>query len=192
MSLTQGDYEAAAGALQCDVAAVKAVAEVESAGAGFNSDGTVKILFEAHIFDRETHGAFRAQRPDLSSKAWNKSLYAKSEVGEHKRLADALTLNRAAALRSTSWGRFQIMGFNHKAAGYETVDAFVEDMKLSEAKHLFAFIQFLKTNKLDKPLREHDWPTFAKGYNGPKYGLNRYDVKLGQAWRKFSVGAVIS
>lgn len=187
MTLTNGDYAAAAGALQCDVAAVKAVAEVESAGAGFNADGTVKVLFEGHIFYRETSGAFATQRPDLCYKTWTKTFYAKTQEGEHQRLADAIALNRPAALRSTSWGRFQIMGFNHKAAGYDTVDAFVADMRASEARHLFAFIQFLKTNKLDQPLRAHQWAVFAKGYNGPKYAANKYDIKMERAWRKYAV-----
>lgn len=182
--LTEADYQAAATSLACDVPAIKAVAEVESAGSGFNPDGTVKVLFEGHVFYRETSGRFKAERPDLCFKTWTKAHYSKSQEGEHKRLSDAERLDRKAALRATSFGRFQIMGFNHKAAGYDTVEAFVADMRISEAKHLAAFVSFLKYNDLDIPLRMHDWPAFAKGYNGSAYALNRYDVKMAQAWKK--------
>jgi hypothetical protein len=45
---TEADFEQAAALLKCDVAAIKAVAEVESSSNGFLSDGRVKILFEGH------------------------------------------------------------------------------------------------------------------------------------------------
>jgi N-acetylmuramidase len=48
--IQESDYQAAAQSLGCEVAAVKAVAAVESAGHGFLPNGKPKILFEAHIF----------------------------------------------------------------------------------------------------------------------------------------------
>ncbi|WP_235862917.1 N-acetylmuramidase domain-containing protein [Vibrio ruber] len=44
---------------------------------------------------------------------------------EYKRLQQALTLEREAALKSTSYRRYQIMGFNHQSAGYDDVESFV-------------------------------------------------------------------
>jgi hypothetical protein len=35
-------------------------------------------------------------------------------------------------------------------------------------------------------LQSHDWAAFAKGYNGPGYAKNAYDVKLAEAYERFS------
>ena len=62
-SLTEADYAAAAGRLGCSVAAIKAVAKVESKGSGFLPSGEPRILFERHVFRhryREAAGAEEA------------------------------------------------------------------------------------------------------------------------------------
>jgi hypothetical protein len=48
--LNDNDLQEAAQLFNCDVPAIKAVAEVESSGDGFLSDGRVKILFEGLKF----------------------------------------------------------------------------------------------------------------------------------------------
>ena len=88
-TLTDEDFERAARRLRCDVPAIKAVAQVESRGAGFLPSGEPKILFEAHIFDRLTAGRFRRSHPRLSSPKWDKSLYAGSGAGEHNECTNA-------------------------------------------------------------------------------------------------------
>jgi hypothetical protein len=66
--LVESDFRAAAKLLKCDVAAIKAVAEVESSGNGFLSDGRVKILFEGHQFYKYTNGAYAASHPTICYK----------------------------------------------------------------------------------------------------------------------------
>jgi hypothetical protein len=61
----------------------------------------------------------------------------------------------------------------------------VNAQKTSEKAQLDSFINFIKFNKLDTALREHRWKDFAKGYNGPQYELNKYDIKLEDAFDKF-------
>ena len=53
-TISERDYDEAARSLNCEAAAVKAVAAVESAGQGFMPSGKPKILFEAAVFSRET------------------------------------------------------------------------------------------------------------------------------------------
>lgn len=187
--LTAGDYIAAALSLGCDVAAIKAVAEVEAPKGGFLEDGRPTILFEGHIFFRETTGRFAASHPTLCFPAWDRRWYAKTQDGEHARLTEACKLDRKAALRSTSWGKFQIMGFNHAAAGYDYLDAFVAAMALTERHQLDAFVAFLKHEKLDAALREGRWADFARRYNGPRFAENKYDVKLAAAHAKYAKDA---
>lgn len=45
---------------------------------------------------------------------------------------------------------------------------------------------FLQNSKLVAALREKRWADFARGYNGPGYTANQYDVKLKEAYEKFS------
>lgn len=177
------DIFAAAGALGCEVAAVRAVIAVEAAGSGFLPDGRPKILFEAHVFSRETQGRFDVSHPRVSSPVWNRLLYA-GRAGEYTRLAEAIALDRKAALRSASWGLFQIMGNNHDRCGYGTVNAFVAAMCDDEANHLHAFMAFCRSGGLDRHLRSKDWASFARGYNGANYAANRYDTKLAAAYEQ--------
>src|SRR5687767_11668525 len=125
MALTDDDYKKAAEELNCEVAAIRAVASVEAAGDGFLPDGRVKLLFEAHIFGRYTKGKFDKGHPELSSPKWNRKLY-KGGAGEWERLQDAIELDRKAALMSASYGAFQVMGFNFGVCGFTSVEDFVE------------------------------------------------------------------
>ena len=67
----------------------------------------------------------------------------------------------------------------------EKVDAYVEAMFQSEGHQLNAFVNFIKTAKLDAHLRAKRWARFAEGYNGPAYAENQYDKKLEAAYEKY-------
>ncbi|HEX5709199.1 MAG TPA: N-acetylmuramidase domain-containing protein [Pyrinomonadaceae bacterium] len=183
--LTMTDYTDCANDLQCKVAAVRAVVAVESNGGGFLPDGRPKILFEAKYFHNLTKGKYDKTNPNISSPTWNRKLY-KGGAKEWDRLNEAAALDRSAALQSASWGLFQIMGANYKLCGFKTIDDFVAAMEQSEGAQLKAFIGFVKSNKLDVPLRKLNWAGFAKGYNGPSYAKNAYDKKLAAAFAKYS------
>ncbi|PXW67901.1 uncharacterized protein DUF3380 [Blastomonas natatoria] len=149
-----------------------------------------KILFEAHIFDRETGGRFRASHPNISSRTWNRKLYVGGQ-GEWLRLYQAMQLDRRAALRSASVGGAQIMGFNHQLAGFDTVEAFWDAMKTSERAHLAAFVSFIRNRGLVSALRAisnrpADCIAFAKGYNGSGFAANEYHIKIAGAHAKWS------
>lgn len=182
MTLTEQNFQDAARELDCEVAAVKAVAAVESRGAGFGPDGRIILRFEAHWFHHFTGGRFAKSHPDISSPAWNPALNTGGQPGEHSRFNKALSLDRRSALLSASYGIFQIMGFNHAICGYPTADSFYESLTSGEAHHLKAFIGFVKSKGLSAALRSRDWARFALTYNGEGYAANRYDVKMKQAY----------
>jgi len=73
--LSESDYQDIAKELGCKVAAIKAVADVESSGDAFFSNGKPKILYEAHIFSRYTNHIYDQSHPSISSRHWNRSLY---------------------------------------------------------------------------------------------------------------------
>lgn len=184
MKLTEADFARAAHLLGCEPAAIRAIAAVESGGDGFLPDGRPKILFEAHIFSRYTGHAFDVSNPDISSFTWNRALYKGGEA-EYSRLAEAVRLNREAALMSASWGKFQLMGFNWKRCGYESLQDFVDAMGRSEGDHLTAFCYFIKSMGLDDELRRKDWVALADGYNGPSSAMNHYPQRLENAYSNF-------
>lgn len=185
-TLTENDYQRAADRLGCEVAAIKAVDAVEASGAGFLPSGEPKILFEAHIFDRLTKGRFRRDFPEISSAKWDRSLYGPAGQHQHKRLAQAVALDRGAALQSASYGRFQVMGFNWKLCGYRSLQHFINAMYRSEGDHLDAFIGYVIGRGLADELQRKDWAGFALGYNGPGYKENHYDTKLAAAYKRFA------
>lgn len=189
--LTEAQIAALTRALGIEIAALRAVIEVECKGSGFNDDGTPVILFERHVFrqrliankrDLDLALAMR-ERPDLCSKSTGGyGLYS----AQHGRLNAAAQYHRDSALESASWGLGQVMGYHWKALGYPSLQAFINAMYRDEASQLDAMCRFIKVNNLINALKNKDWEAFARGYNGPAYAKNSYDVKLGNAYKKWS------
>lgn len=182
--LAAGDVAAVAASLQCEPAAVWAVCDIESAGGGFLPDKRPKILFEAYIFGGLTGHRFDATHPNVASPSWNRALYGADGAHQYDRLAEAIALDRGAALQSASWGLFQIMGMNYAVCGFAGVEAYVAAMTTGEAAHLAAFAAFCRHGGLDRFLRAHDWTQFALAYNGAGEAENDYDGKLAAAYQR--------
>lgn len=150
-----------------DAPSVLAVSEVESGGRKDLPDGRPQILLEALWFHNKTGGRWDASHPAVSSSFWNQALY-RGGAAEYDRLAEASALDETAALESTSWGLFQIMGFNYAAAGFPTVQAYVAAIKGDDDADMAAFTAFVKSNPaMLQAFRAHDDRTFALLYNGP-------------------------
>lgn len=190
--INESAFRRAAELLRVEVAAIKAVAQVESgAGGGFLPSGRARILFEGHIMWRQLKKMgldpkrYVAGNEDIIHPTWNRNNYLGGEA-EYERLARAQKIDAASALNSTSWGVFQIMGFNHKACSTSGIKQFVELINTSEEEQLMLFCSFIEYNNLVGYLRIRDWKGFAKRYNGAGYMQNRYDVRLSDAYRKFA------
>lgn len=172
--------EAAAKELGVEAIAIDAVAEVETKSAAFEGEGRPTILFERHVFSRLTKRRFDRTHADISNPSAGGYGTTRSQ---YDRLERAYKLAPSAALKSASWGRFQIMGENHKQAGFDTVQGFVAAMANSEAEHLKAFVAFVGASKaMTQALKGHDWAKFARLYNGPDYAKNAYDTKMKTAY----------
>ena len=181
--LTEAGFQAAAAELGCEVAAIKAVCEVEAPKGGFLDDDRVRILFERHKFHKFTAGLYDDTHPDISNP--KPGGYGEEGAHQYARFSQAFRLDPRSAMKSASWGKFQIMGFNFAEAGFDSVNAFVDAMKLSEDEQLQAFVQLVKSFSLADELRSHDWAGFARVYNGEKYRINHYDTKLAAAYEKY-------
>lgn len=181
-SISEEDFAVAAVNLGCEVAAIKAVAEVEAPKGPFLESGEPPILFERHVFHQRTGGKFSAQHPDISNP--KRGGYGK-ESAQHGRLQRAAELDRQAALESASWGAFQIMGYNHVAAGHLTLQSFINAMYRDASSQLQAFVSFIRNDpRLLRAIRAKDWATFARIYNGPAYAEHDYDGRMRRAYTK--------
>ncbi len=190
-ALSKADLEGAASALGVEVAAIAAIADVESAGSGFFANNKAAILFERHIFYRQVAAECKHKADALHDSYPNicnprPGGYV-GGLAEYQRLAQAKLFNSEAAHAACSYGMFQIMGFHAQALGHDTAEAFAGAMNKSEGNQLAALVAFINTNPaLKDALLAHNWPEFARIYNGPNYEINSYDTKLQQAYNHFS------
>ena len=163
-------------------AEIWAVLTVETRGFGYLVDRHPQILFERHIFSRRTGGKHDARHPDISSR---RPGGYQGGAGEYERLERAIKLDEEEALKSASWGLPQVMGFNHRVVGFDSVGEMVEAMVESEDHQLEALAQFIMANpKCRIGIERHDWGTLAACYNGPNFRLNDYDNRLAAAYEK--------
>lgn len=159
--------------------------DVETRGHGFDELGRPLILFEPHIFYKLLSGTElnQAVREGLAYKNYGAKPYPRDS---YPRLIAACKINAAVAMMATSWGLGQVLGANHKAAGWATIEEFVEAMLADEENHLRASVNFIIAKGLAVHLRNHAWAKFAEGYNGSSYRRNRYDVKMAESFAKWS------
>lgn len=167
--------------------AMWAVIHVESAGAGYLADRRPKILFERHKFHNATEGIFDARHPDISNP--RAGGYGAGGAHQYDRLAEALSLNRRAALASTSWGLGQVLGSNFAVAGFTDVEDMVAKMVASERHQLLGMFNYIKGNNLARHLQNKNWTSFALGYNGQMAEENGYPQKLENAFNAFDDGS---
>ena len=186
-------FYAAALELDCDEAAIRAVARVEAGLYGaFLDSGEPVILYEPHVFHDLTSGRWVGAVVTINGRHYNLSLERRDPTqygpvsAQHRKLQAASQLNRSAALKSCSWGLFQIMGKNYELAGFYDLQPFVNAMYESADKHLAAFVAFIRNTGLRNALREHDWAMFARRYNGSDYRAHRYDKRIDEAYKELA------
>lgn len=198
--ITDADYAAAAMELGCEIEVIQAIEKVESGGkTGFDDYLRPTILYERHIFSRNSKGKYDAKYHDLSSKTGYKlkkkgdyvaaidlanNYYAATSTINYKRLAKAYQLDNDAALKACSWGKFQILGENYKAVGFGSVREMVDAHVKGQKGHLKAFVGYIKSKKLQNSLKDKNWTAIAKGYNGKGYKKFHYDERIKAAYEK--------
>lgn len=141
-----------------------AVFEIESGGAGFAKDGRMIIRYEPHIF---------AEYSDKTSSA-NRA----GQAAEWDNFDRASAIDPTAAMLAISMGGPQIMGFNFKTIGFDTVRDMFQAFSTSEEAQIDGFFAFCEKNGLIKAAQQGDWTAFARGYNGK--GQVGYDTKMKQ------------
>lgn len=226
--ITEKEWEFFAGKLECEVNVLKAIAKVESGGnvAFWRINDTSsqkahapKIMFERQYFHRLTKGKYDNTNPDISwpvgyrdSKRLNRADATmhdgqvdkddiRDNTQDYLRLINAYRLDKEAALKSASWGKFQIMGANHEICGERFVNDFVAKMCKNEAGQIELLAGFIRNNprqwkdrknkslgkeiSLWEAVKIKNWQAIAFNYNGPKYKDGRYDDKIKAAYEVY-------
>jgi hypothetical protein len=174
---TLEEYRDIAARLAVDAPTLEALRQVESIKNGFDAKGHPTIIFERHIFSRLTQRRFDASHPEVSARQPG---YDDLSM-QWTRLKQAYALDPDAAYKSTSFGMFQITGFNHKLVGFETAAELARFISLSEANQVEIFARWVERQGVLQPLQCLDWTGFARRYNGPSQA-NQYAEKLRAAY----------
>ena len=170
---------------------VRAVDETESRGSGFDKAGRPKMLFEPHLFYRMLKGKERdaAVAAGLAYPKWKKEY----PVESYTRMVKAMKINRDAALRAASWGRYQCLGDHYAMLGYGAPDQMVKAFMDDEESHLEGFVTFIINSGVDDDLRAGRYDVFFRVYNGPAYVDNGYPATFKRhlaKWAKVPDAAV--
>lgn len=194
MPFDRSDYERGAVALSAPIAHLMGVIQVEASGETMWSMGgrlVPPIRPEAHWFDHYTNGAYRSSHPHLSSASWNPAIAAKTRAEAWDQFNEMAALNEDAAIRATSWGGPQIMGFHFARLGFSSPRAFRDAMmQANDDAQMDAFVRFIQSDaKLLAAIRAGDWETFERIYNGGGQG-GAYARKIRAAVASFTDGGV--
>lgn len=190
-ALTEADYKRAADELSNGVTPkhMKASKKVEAPRGAFDDDGRPSILYERHVFSRNTapKGRFNSSHPDLSAVAG----YGPGGYGafsaQYKKLGRAYALDPEAAFEACSWGAFQVLGENASSLGYPSARAMALELAKSEAAHLDSYARFVRENGLAGALgkcRAGDPDScipFVSAYNGSGFRRFSYHIKFAEA-----------
>ncbi|WP_101208406.1 N-acetylmuramidase domain-containing protein [Pseudomonas sp. 43NM1] len=103
-----------------------------------------------------------------------------SEQAQYERLVRASEIDKEVAIKSCSWGKFQVMG-EYFARLYKSSDELVEAQNYCALQHLQYFKIFLtKEKNMLEPMRQKNWLTIAKKYNGENQ--IGYDINISNAY----------
>lgn len=182
-ALGADDYARAARDLAVKPVWPQTIAHIESLGRPFAPSGRPLIRIEKHWWKREAY----AGRPDADRARAAKEidrirqLNPDSQADRWENFEVLHSIDPVAAVRCTSFGAFQIMGFNHARCGFSDPLLFLEGMALGAGAQTLAFVNFVRDSpKLHAAMKAGDPPAIALHYNGELYAQNRYDVKLRQ------------
>jgi hypothetical protein len=160
--------------------ALKAIIQVESGQHGFSEvTGRIIIQFEPAWFKKLK----KYWANDTAHVTWQSNKVG-GQAAEWKAFNDAFANDADAAMKSTSIGMMQLMGFHYAELGFKTVGEMWDFARVSEYNQVLLAIRWIKTVPvLDRALKAKNWPIVAYYYNGTRYKDYHYDTRLASAYR---------
>ena len=189
--LTHEDYVEVAERLGIEVAAIKAVVEIEAGKAhkGFWELGKPIINYDMSVVNKFAPklgvnlSKYRNSHPEI----WgaSKKKYGSQQASEWARFVALRSVDNTLGIYSSFWGMFQIGGFNWKLCKTKDVNEFFELMCRSEKDQLILFANFIESADMVKYLKAKNWAGFASRYNGPSYASRGYHTRMAKAYAKY-------
>lgn len=153
-------FASAARQLGVDEAFLRALAEKEGGGHGFYINSEPVVRMENHVLNR--YYASKGKTFDATG-AYGTN---KTGINEWYRFKKAYDIDPQAAIYSTSFGAFQVMGFNALDLGYTSLTDFFKKMSNSADDQFDAMVRFIKKKNLVPYIKNRDYIGFALKYNG--------------------------
>jgi len=175
--VTEEQLRSLADMADCSYEQLVSVANVESSGSGYDSNGRPKILFERHKFHQITGGEF-------STTSYSNSSAGGYNEDSWDKLTNAICTGEIdPAFKSASWGKFQIMGFWYPHMGFTSALEMAFSTTKSEYHHYYLLVGYIRLAGLLPELRQistdpDDCRPFASGYNGSNYAEGGYHTKI--------------
>lgn len=185
-SISDSHYTKEANRLGVETAIMQAIAKQESKRNSFWEEGQATILFERHKmwkYLRDDAGKTDSELEELKQKypdiVNNNSGGYGTYADQYEKLSTAKEIDYTSALKSCSWGKFQVMGFNY-AVAYDTPEEMEKAVNTCELQQFKFFIGYLEnTSGLIQAMKDKDWEKIAEKYNGaswetynPEYASN--------------------
>lgn len=168
--LTAEDYSRIGESLSISPSGPRAIAIIESAEKALTAGGKPVCRLETEHWKKRRIASALGQSFD---KARNSS-----DLDERWTQFEAMyRVDPVAAVKAHSFGWPQIMGFNHRLAGFETTDAFLAAMMTIDGQSK-AFVSFVRNSPaLHEAMKRGDADGVGLNYNGRNYRVNRYAEK---------------
>jgi hypothetical protein len=203
--LTDEHFRYLAASFGCEAAAVKALNKQETVGdgewtpdGGYDPNGLVRILFERHHFygftlppaDKKTGKKARHPYIAFPDICFPKpGAYGPAGIHQYEKFVKAATLDRDAAIKSCSWGAFQILGEYFEYCDCTTpVDMANKCMESidSQVKMFEAFMKKAKPAAI-QGLAHKKWENVASSYNGRNWKVQNpnYAKSLEKYYNEF-------
>jgi hypothetical protein len=196
--ITEDLYEKLSSEIGVEKNIFKAVAKVESNNREsfdqIKPFQLTKILYERHKAYKAVKKKFGEQKANelmqLNSNLFNiKPGGYRGGLEEHKRLETAIILlgERNIPVKSSSWGKFQVLGEYYSYLYNSEVD--LENAQNNcEIQHFAYFRTYLIdiSKGIIKAMKNKEWGKIAHLYNGPDYKKYDYDTKIKNAYEEYS------
>ncbi|WP_160137227.1 N-acetylmuramidase domain-containing protein [Chryseobacterium sp. c4a] len=169
-------YDEAAEELNIEKATMLAIAKQETHKSSFWKEGQATILYERHKMwkhlkedlhkSKEELNVLNKKYPELVNP--NQGGYGLFSA-QYTKLEKAKKIDYDSAIKACSWGKFQVLGASY-AGAFSSPRELEEAVNTCEIQQFRLFKGYLKnTNGMTKALRNHEWETVAKLYNGSSW-----------------------
>lgn len=169
-------YEKESKRIGVETAMMLSIAKQESKRESFYKEGQATILFERHKMWEYLMKDLKKSKEELKKlKAADPAIVNDNSGGygkyseQYEKLEKAKKIDYNTAVKSCSWGKFQVMGFNY-AVAFSSPKEMEKSVNLCEIQQFYFFIGYLeKTNGIIDAMKNKNWELIAAKYNGSKW-----------------------